>query len=185
MSLPQAYAWLTKEPGPKALIEAVKLCGTLEKPGAADNPLILGWADEVARLFPGAYNTWAGGWYEDDEIPWCGLFMAICHARAGRRPPDKYLSALAWRSFGIGVERPMLGDTLIKSRKGGGHVTMYVAEDATHFHCLGGNQSNAVSIVRYPKAGIDWAFRRPPYNAQPANVRIVTVAAGGAPAAGS
>ncbi len=142
-------------------------------------------ADEIARLFPTNYNTWAGTFYDDDGIAWCGLFHAYCEAVAGRAPVDKYLSALAWRKFGIGVDRPMLGDTLVKPRSGGGHVTRYVAEDETHYHCIGGNQSDAINIVRYPKVGIDWTFRRSPYTKQPANVRVVKVAAGGAPAAGS
>jgi hypothetical protein len=38
------------------------------------------------------------------------------------------------------------------SRKGGGHVGFYVGEDKTYFHVLGGNQSNAVNVMRIAKA---------------------------------
>lgn len=46
-ALPAQYAWLSKEGGPKMLIEALKLFGTLEAPGAKDNPVILAWAAEL------------------------------------------------------------------------------------------------------------------------------------------
>lgn len=39
--LPSTYAWLGGEPGPRMLLEALKLFGTLEAPGNADNPTIL------------------------------------------------------------------------------------------------------------------------------------------------
>lgn len=183
--LPKAYAWLANEPGPKMLVAALALYGTLETPGAADNPVIIAWADEVAKLFPTPYNNWAADFYNDDSIPHCGLGMAIAAARAGRKPPDKYLSALAWKAFGVPVDRPMLGDIMIKPRfsggkQVGGHVTMYVGEDATHYHGLGSNQSDAYNIARFKKTD-RWAFRRPAYINQPTNVRVVKVAAGGAP----
>lgn len=184
MTLPAQFKYLEGDV-PKAVAEAVKLYGTLEKPGTADNPVIIGWADEIARLFPSPYNDWAGKFYADDDIPWCGLGHAIAHARAGRKPVDKYLSALEWRNFGVAAPRPMLGDTMVKKRAGGGHVTMYVGEDAGHYFCLGANQSDAFNIASYPKVGIDWTFRRPAYNNQPASVKVVMVGGGGAAGAGS
>ncbi len=189
MTLPAQYAWLEKElaeqGGPKAVVEAVRIYGTLERPGTADNPVILEMADTIAERFPSNYNTWASTFYDDDGIAWCGLFAGYCETLAGRAPVDKYLSALAWRKYGIAVPKPMLGDLLIKTRSGGGHVTRYIAEDETQFHCIGGNQGNQVSILRYPKKGIDWSFRRPPYRVQPLNVRVIKVEPGGTAAAGS
>jgi hypothetical protein len=39
------------------------------------------------------------------------------------------------------------------SRKGWkGHVGFYHGEDSTHFHVLGGNQSNAVTVSRIAKS---------------------------------
>lgn len=181
MTLPHAYAWLAKEGAPRMLVEALKLVGTLEVPGTADNPKIIAWADEVAAAFPGGYNNWAASFYGDDSIPWCGLLMAICAVRAGRPPPDKYLSALAWASFGNPVARTgaMLGDVLVFTRKGGGHVAQYVGEDATAFHIIGGNQSDAVTITRKAKSQLH-AVRRAPYINQPANVRKIVLSAVGA-----
>lgn len=169
MVLPARYAWLADEPGPKMLLEALKLFGTLEVAGPSDNPVIVGWATELGL----------GKAYSHDEIPWCGLFMAIVAFRAGKIVPKDPLWALNWRNFGTKVDRPMLGDVMVKSRDGGGHVTLYVGEDDDAYHGLGGNQSDAVCIRRFSKA-IGWSFRRPIYRNQPANVRRVILAPTGA-----
>lgn len=179
-ALPNAYAWLAAEPGPKMITEALALYGTLETPGGRSNTTILDWADEIGGAAgAGAYEKWAAGFYDDDSIPWCGLFMALVALRAGKTIPDKYLSALAWSSFGVGVGRAMLGDVLVFTRSGGGHVTLYIGEDSEAYHCLGGNQSDSVCITRIAKSRSP-AIRRPVYRQQPDNVRRILLAAGGA-----
>ena len=40
---------------------------------------------------------------------------------------------------------------MVFTRAGRGHVGLYLGEDATHFHILGGNQTNNVSITRIAK----------------------------------
>lgn len=167
-ALPARYAWLDKEPGPKMLVEALKLYGTLEAPGARDNPVILAWAAEV-----GLAKT-----YSHDSIPWCGLFMAVVAKRAGKSIPDSPLWALSWAEFGAPAKTPMLGDVLTFKRNGGGHVALYVGEDAGAYHCLGGNQSDSVCITRIAKARL-FRARRPIHSVQPANVRKVILAARG------
>lgn len=167
-ALPARYAWLDKEPGPKMLLEALKLYGTLEVPGPKDNPAILAWAAEVGL----------GQTYSHDSIPWCGLFMAVVAKRAGKQIPGSPLWALSWADFGTTAKMPMLGDVLTFKRNGGGHVALYVGEDAGAYHCLGGNQSDSVCITRIAKARL-YRARRPAYNVQPANVRKVILAASG------
>lgn len=175
------YAWLNDEPGPRMLTEALKLYGVLEGPGAANNPTIVGWADELAAALPTAYARWAGTWYAEDATPWCGLFMAVVAQRANvddrpeRRPPEKYLSAASWAGWGLDAEAlggAELGDVLVFTRQGGGHVGLYVGEDATHYHVLGGNQGDRVNISRIAKDRLT-AVSRPRYLAKPANVRKV------------
>jgi uncharacterized protein (TIGR02594 family) len=180
------YAWLNAEPGPRMLLEAIKLHGTLETPGTGDNPIILGWADEVgAAAGASMYAKWAAGWYNDDSTPWCGLFMAVCAVRANldnrpeRRPPEKYLSAIEWDTFGFEVlEGAKLGDVLVFQRPGGGHVGMYVGEDSTAYHVLGGNQSDTVNVTRVAKHRCI-GIRRVPYLSTPANVRKIVLASNG------
>lgn len=172
------YAYLNAEPGPKMLLEALKLYGTQELVGKGSSKTILDWADELARELPDAYARWAGTWYEDDSIPWCGLFMAVVAARAGKRPPVKYLSAIQWALFGSAASKAMLGDVLVFNRPGGAHVALYVGEDATAYHCLGGNQSDQVNVTRIAKNRCV-AIRRPIYINQPANVRAISLDATG------
>lgn len=169
--LPKNYAYLGREPGPKMLVEALKLYGTLEKPGDSDNPVILDWAKETGQAT-----------YKADATPWCGLFMAVVAKRAGKPPcPLNPLWALNWALWGVAADKPMLGDVLSFTRKTAtgiaGHVGLYVGEDATAFHVLGGNQGDAVSITRVLKSRLKAARRS--YKIQPANVRTIRLSSGG------
>jgi uncharacterized protein (TIGR02594 family) len=166
--LPAQYSWLSKETGPKMLIEALKLFGTVEGPGTADNPTILAWAAEIGQ----------GQTYSHDSIPWCGLFIGLVAKRAGKDIASSPLWALSWADFGKPAPVPMLGDVLTFKRTGGGHVALYVGEDATAYHALGGNQSDQVCIIRIAKSRL-YKARRPFYTVQPANVRPIILAATG------
>jgi uncharacterized protein (TIGR02594 family) len=172
--LPVAYVDLAKEKAPKMLLEMLRIYGTLETPGSADNAVIMAWAQQ----------TGIKG-YVHDSVPWCGLTMAVVAHRAGYEFPENPLWALNWLNFGRPVPIPMLGDIMVKSRQGGGHVTMYVGVDNTHYHCLGGNQSDSVNITRIPKTSFK-GFRRPVFKiGQPKEVRVIWRSPKGAPAGGS
>ena len=169
MGLPNNYKWLEKETGPKMLIEALKLYGTKEMPGDKDNPEILEWAKE----------TGLDRVYSADEIPWCGLFMAVIAKRAGKDVPENPLWARNWAKFGQKVAKGGLGDVLVFRRGNGGHVGLYIGEDKTSFHVLGGNQSNAVIITRILKTRL-LAIRRPNWKiSQPESVRSIELNAVG------
>lgn len=167
--LPPQYRWLASEAGPKMLVEALRLYGTKERPGTGNNPEILSWARE----------TGLQAVYTADSIPWCGLFMAVVAKRADKEVPKDPLWARNWSNFGTPVVEPGLGDVLVFSRGSGGHVAIYVGEDDTCFHCLGGNQSDAVTITRIRKDRLIVA-RRPVWKiAQPVNVRKIELEPGG------
>lgn len=190
-AVPAKYAYLRADPpAPRMVQVALDLLGVHEGVGSADNPVVLAWAAEVARATSSAYGDWAADFYNHDAIPWCGLFMALCAVRSAqgrpeRLPEHKYLSALEWRAWGdaVPIASAVVGDVGISQRAGGGHVFLIVGEDATHFHILGGNQGDQVSIVRKPKAEVI-AVRRPRYQVRPPGARKVMVAPGGV-AAGS
>ncbi len=169
--LPSRYGWLAREPGPKMIVEALKLFVTMEKPGSANNPTIVAWAKEVGGEVADVYKA--------DSIPWCGLFMAVVAKRAGKELPKHPLWALSWSAFGAKSPVAALGDVLVFVRNGGGHVGLYVGEDGSAFHILGGNQSDCVCITRVAKARL-YAARRPLYRVQPANVRPIHLEATGA-----
>ena len=135
-AIPAALPWLAA---------AHRLLGVVEAPGPANNPAILDWA--AAADLP----------YDRDETPWCGLFIAQCLASTlpNAALPANPLGARQWLGFGIPVP-PQLGAVLVfwrGSRDGWqGHVALYWAEDATSYHVLGGNQSDAVTITKIAKS---------------------------------
>jgi uncharacterized protein (TIGR02594 family) len=158
-----SYDWLKEEKSPRILVQAVKLIGTKEIVGKEHNPIILEWAKELELSKV----------YTNDEIPWCGLFVAYCCKLAALDVVSKPLWALSWSNWGFEAKEPMLGDVLTFKRDGGGHVGIYVGEDKTHYHVLGGNQSNMVNVVRIAKTRLFKARRTLWKIAQPANVRKV------------
>lgn len=169
-NLPAAYAWLAKEGAPKILVEALKTFGVHEDTGPGSDPVILQWAKDLGL-----------SWYHSDDTPWCGLAMSYWVHQAGYAPPKEALRALSWAQWGNPVSAPMLGDILTFMRVGGGHVGMYVGEDAICYHVLGGNQDDQVMIERKPKASLHVARRSPWKIGQPANVRVVKLGRTGAP----
>lgn len=166
------YAELLKTAAPRHMVEAIKLIGQKEIVGAQHNAEILLWAKEcgIQKI------------YSNDEIAWCGLYVGICLKRAERDILSGYdiLRANSWSTYGnpIPKQDAMFGDLMIFKRPGGYHVGFYVAEDETHYHILGGNQSNAVNIIRIEKARLQ-AVRRVKYNNIPKEVKKYTVAAVG------
>ena len=105
------YNFLHKEQSPKVIVEAIKLDGIQEIVGTQNNPLIMGWAKELGLKE-----------YINDEIPWCGLFVAKVVKAAGFVPVDKPLWAANWSKFGTKQTQAMLGDVLVFTRPGGNHV---------------------------------------------------------------
>jgi uncharacterized protein (TIGR02594 family) len=135
------------EPDTAALVwfeEARRLMGLKKVIGPGSNRKILDMARDLDIPYP------------NDDVPWCGLFVAHCIATTlPREPlPNNPLGARQWLKFGTRCE-PKLGAVLVfwrGSREGWmGHVAFYEGEDATHYHCLGGNQDNQVNIVRITK----------------------------------
>ena len=142
---------------PKIIQEWIKIYGTKETIGSNSNPMILSW---VKELNDPDYN-----WYNTDSIPWCSLAMAIVAKRAGKSIEKTTLAAKSWVNFGTAVKKTeaVLGDTLIFSRTGGGHVATYICEDSNHFYVIGGNQGDMVGITKILKSRL-FAVRRPIYS---------------------
>lgn len=129
---------MVKPNDPRWLIEAKSLFGTKEIPGPSHNSKIRGW---LAKL---------GAWWSDDETPWCGVFVAHC-MQASKLPfPKAFYRAMAWSEWGSLLRRDRLapGAVLVFERKGGGHVGFYIGEDRNYYYVLGGNQANAVNVVK-------------------------------------
>jgi uncharacterized protein (TIGR02594 family) len=176
--IPAQYRDLLRPDLPRMLKAAVADFGVKETPGPGSTTAIMQWAHALGIRG-----------YRSDDIPWCGLAVAHWAQEAGRPITEQPLWALSWRHWGEPVtDSPALGDVLVWSRRGGGHVGMYVGHDETHFHCLGGNQGDAVNIRRFPRtASSDLSFvavRRPPYKQRPVTAMPVVRSRNGAPAGG-
>ncbi|WP_081631194.1 TIGR02594 family protein [Methylobacterium sp. 77] len=125
--------------------EAVDLIGIREIPGRASNEDIIKWAVNLNIDF------------QNDDIPWCGLFTAHC---IGSTLPDEVLPkhpllARNWAKFGDSCT-PRKGAILVfwRGQPNGvfGHVGFYKSEDDDAFHVLGGNTNNSVSVARIAKS---------------------------------
>lgn len=123
-------------------------------------------------------RSWLMAWLKRDgrtlgdpaKNPWCGDFMETCIRVA--LPDEPLLGALGshpywarnWLRFGQEVS-PIPGAVLVFARGSGGHVGFAMGQDDTHFHVLGGNQSDAVTIARIAKSrllGARWPTTVPP-----------------------
>lgn len=103
------------------------------------------------------------------KLPWCADMVQTCIRLALPSEPftgpveENPYWARNWLSFGRLCD-PSYGAVAVFERGSGGHVAFLVAEDATHFHCLGGNQSDSVSVVRIAKGralGFRWPISTP------------------------
>lgn len=154
--LPSKFQWIEKETQPKVLVEALRHYGQLEHVGKGSNPNIMQWAKEVGVT----------GFYRDDDIPWCGLFVGVVLQRCGYKPPAKLLSlgARNYATFGVKVlkGKECLFDIVVFTREGGGHVGFVVGENKDNYLVYGGNQGNAVGFAWIAKSRC-LAIRRPAY----------------------
>ena len=128
---------------PAWLSEARKWMGVAEIPGKKHNPVIRNWLIGLKA------------WWEDDETPWCGVFVAHCIRVSGRDLPKEWYRARAWAAAGTKLERPAYGCIVVFSRDGGGHVGFVVGQDAAgNLLVLGGNQGNRVSVAAFSKSRV-------------------------------
>jgi uncharacterized protein (TIGR02594 family) len=133
---------------------AVAELGQKEIIGAENNPFIVNYANEAG--FP---------WVNDDETPWCSIFLNWVAKKAGLQCSHN-LNARSWLNVGQPVDLcPEPGDIVIFWRESPdswkGHVAIFFgfSADGKRIYCLGGNQGNQVSISAFPKDNV-LGFRR-------------------------
>lgn len=145
---PQAI--IADQPEPAWIVAARSKIGEREIPGSRDNPWIVSF-----------WQRLGASWFNDDETPWCGGFVAWCLDQAGLPYPKMYPRASSFKTHGTAVPA-QLGAIGVKARTGGNHVFFIVGEtpDRMYYKALGGNQSNMVSIVDIRKTDVD-AIRWP------------------------
>lgn len=127
--------------------------GTEEIPGQKHNDQIVAYAHESGME-----------WVNDEETPWCSIFMNWCAMKAGLTRSRK-ANARSWLNVGWKIDVPEPGDVVIFWRGSKdswkGHVGLFLGYsiDDEHIFCLGGNQGNQVSITSM--SATQWlGFRR-------------------------
>lgn len=147
MILPTKYKWInTIGTLPKLVIAGLSFLGLKEFAGVGNNPVIM---DMAKRL--GVSNIYTG-----DSMSWCAVFIAyLCIISDKPMPFTGYeiLRAASFADWGNPVPKgsEAFGDILVFKRPGGNHVGICIAESATTFHVLGGNQSDSVSFTEIKK----------------------------------
>jgi uncharacterized protein (TIGR02594 family) len=127
--------------------------GLREIPGAPTAPAIAGWLKRLRA------------WWADDETPWCGTFVAAVLQENGIAVPAAWFRARAWLDWGTALPQPTVGCVVVFNRSGGGHVAFVVGRDhGGRLLCIGGNQSNAVSVAPFERSrvlGYRWPAGEP------------------------
>lgn len=181
MSLPSNYKWLLDSkltPLPKVIQVALRFMGVAEIVGKGSNPTIIRWRDALNA----AGHEVKG--FSDDDVPWCGLFVAYVVFAAGKGVQEGPLWAKNWAKYGEPVakraggklvfepgKKASLGDVMVYERPGGGgHVEFYIAETDKAYIGIGGNKSNKVMISALDK-GRCIAIRRTKMTVAPKSMR--------------
>ena len=117
--------------------------GTVEAPGPENNPVVMEMYASVGH-----------DWVEHDSVAWCAAFVGHCLERAGIRSTRK-LTARSYLNWGLPVEvsEAQPGDIGVIPRGSSswqGHVFFIDRIEGAWVWGLGGNQSDAVNIKRYP-----------------------------------
>lgn len=124
--------------------------GQKEIPGSKHNPWIVSFWQRLGAK-----------WFNDDETPWCGGFMAWCLNEAGLPYPKEFPRAASFSTWGTDCAA-QVGAIGVKARVGGNHVFLIVGvtADGLYYKALGGNQGNMVSVMDIRKVDVD-AIRWP------------------------
>ena len=122
---------------------ARKYLGTTEIPGKTTHPTIRRWLIDLKA------------WWQDDETPWCGTFVAAVMREAGYPLPKHWYRARDWATWGADLMLPRPGCVVVFERQGGGHVGFVVGRDERdRLMVLGGNQKNAVRVDPFERSRV-------------------------------
>lgn len=117
--------------------------GIKEIKGSKHNDRIIAYAKEAGM-----------SWVDDDETPWCSIFVNWVCKKAGL-PLSNKANARSWVQVGETTTTPFPGDVVVFWRGSvtswQGHVGFFLgfSEDLSKVFCLGGNQGNSVSVEAY------------------------------------
>jgi uncharacterized protein (TIGR02594 family) len=143
---------------PAWLKNARELVGLKEIVGSKHEPKVLEFFAEAGH--PEIHN---------DETAWCAAFANAMLRRAGYAGTGS-LAARSFLTWGEGLKTPRPGCIAVFKRGNStweGHVAFFLRDLGDSIEVLGGNQGNAVSVTRMPKASL-LGYRWPTITAAPA-----------------
>lgn len=123
---------------------AIGELGVTEIGGSVHSERIVQYAEDIGL-----------SWINDDETPWCSIFMNWVALKAGVEQSGS-AAARSWLNVGFSVQNPEPGDIVVYWRGNPsshqGHVGIFLgfSKDHTRIYTLGGNQDDSVSISAYP-----------------------------------
>ena len=123
--------------------------GEKEVAGKGNNPVIM-------KIINESYK-----WVQsDEEVAWCGIFMAHICRELNLPIPKDFGLARNWLKVGkpIELEDSNENDIVVFWRKSPtsifGHVGMPFRVTEKWVYCFGGNQSNGINIQRYARSRV-------------------------------
>ena len=132
-----------KKPGAVAapwLDRARSQIGVKETPGAGNSSTISGYFQQsVEQKHP-------------DSVPWCAAFVGAMLVGTGYVGTGS-LMARSYLAWGTKIPKPIKGAIVIFERGAApaGHVAFVDEMTATSIKCIGGNQSDAVTLATYSR----------------------------------
>lgn len=131
----------------KLLEIALSQYGVKEVAGTGHNNTIVNFAKEAGFT-----------WVNDDETPWCSIFMNWIAQKAGCVRSGK-ANARSWLNTGQPAIEPKTGDVVVLKRGNNplsGHVGIFISytQDKRLIYVLGGNQGDEVKISQFTTGDI-------------------------------
>lgn len=149
---PATVAPVVPAGGTPWMTAANRWLGLKEIGGSKHHPQILSWWEATKQS------------YRDDETPWCAAFVGGVLEECGIQS-TRSAAARSYEKYGEAVTMPTYGAIAVfwRGSKTGwqGHVTFLVGTTkAGDLLCLGGNQSDAVTVAKFDRARL-LGFRFP------------------------
>lgn len=132
------------------LLVALREYGTLEAPGAANNPRVLEYLDTCSREHGGTLGEYGAS---RDSTPWCAAGVGWSLLQVGYES-TRSAAARSYSDYGVECEFK-LGAIVVLSRgpnPAKGHVAFGVSKQGSQLYLYGGNQRDQWCVRPYPES---------------------------------
>jgi len=128
------------------LLELLSNYGLQEVSGPESNPDIIAMGEDLGIKID-----------DDSTLSWCSIALCYYAKKLGYEQPNSP-AARSWLKMPIRVLKPSMGDIVVLWRESPqswkGHVALFIRYDGDFVWLLGANQSNAITIAKFPKGRI-------------------------------